>query len=143
MTEELSKNKEELERVINEMTGRIEKVAEMVDLIEPGVGEGIKQLAKDLRGHVTDLTNVVQDELDFSFDALPPTIIKSTMTPAELGALAVNDCAETFKFLAKARDDYATSNILDAQAEAQLKIIDMYGRHARELFASLANYSWS
>ena len=141
MTEELSKNKEELERVINEMTGRIEKVAEMVDLIEPGVGEGIKQLAKDLRGHVTDLTNVVQDELDFTFDALPT--VKSTMTPAELGALAVKDCAETFKFLAKARAEYVTGNILDTQAEAQLKIIDMYGRHARELFASLANYSWS
>lgn len=135
MTEETAMTKEELQAVINEMSSRVVKVAELVDQVFPDqeVGIGIKECADKLCGYVQAVSAApkeIHDELDMD----PLTVVAKPATVEDLKRLALENCVAAFKKLKKfeLRDGDLTDN--------QIGELDVLSTHARELFTTLVEW---
>lgn len=129
-------SKDELQAVINEMTARVGKVADLVDQVSPdkAVGVGIRDLVDKLRGHVQSFTEIHDEMDDFVLDDSRPAKV---ISPSELKLLAIKNCEETFKQLdAMVR----IPNVINSPDT--LRAIEVFGRHGRELYASLQQCPW-
>ena len=140
MTEKLTKD--ELQNVIEMMTARVTKVAELVDQVFPDqeVGAGIKDCADKLRGHVQSLTDMHEPDTDLDFTISLPTKVDK-VTRAELTALAAQDCRATFKLLESFRSKLEAVSPAET-FELQLRVLDVLGTHAREEMRTLTSYDW-
>jgi len=133
MTDE-TMTKEELQAVINEMSSRVVKVAELVDQVFPdqAIGTGIKDCTEKLCGYVKTFSAAtpIRDEMDDLL--LDDTTAPKPVTIDELKALALKNCIDTFTLLEK----FNTSEPRDL-TEQQLRELDIRSTHARELFTIL------
>ena len=138
MTEETATmTKEELQALINEMSSRVVKVAELVDKVFPEqeVGIGIKECADKLCSYVQAVSVMpkeIHDELDT--DPLADFAITKPTTVEDLKRLALENCISTFKRLKKfeSREGDLTDN--------QVGELDVLSTHARELFTTLVEW---
>jgi hypothetical protein len=124
-------NKEELNKTITEMLGRIGKVADVVDQVFPdkGVGAEMRESADKLKNYVQTLASkTMYDDGDILIDDL--ILQDETVSFTNLKKLAMKDCMATFKQLNPCTN-FAT--------DSDLKIYETLSRHARELFTFIVN----
>ena len=117
-------NTDQLQLIINEMTDRIIKVAELVDKAFPEkqAAAGIKACADQLRSHVNTL----------SAQALKAKYAKTVkVSTASLVEMAKKECSESFKLL--------STFIGTDSATLDYKVFEIVSNHARDLFKTLVS----
>lgn len=106
-------SKEKLQQLIEEMTDRVIKVAELVDQVFPDkkAGIGIKECADQLQTYMNTFAAQTQDDIPMS----------------ELVALAKKECADSFKLLRTLKEEEDVS---------RFRVVS---HHNRELFKLLVS----
>lgn len=122
-------NQTELTQVIQDMTDRIVKVAELVDQVFPDkeVGAGIKVCADKLVGHVNSITSAKNVTNDFTINDLTKDSKEPVSTEAIL-KLAKRSCYETFE------------KLLTLDVSSNVEMFSEMSLHARDLLKLIGEH---